>query len=204
MRRWESRNYYYQSTEWSEQEYTDLPLALWQSQRWKQRGSWRCPWRHGPVSRDNLRATFHSASSKSLSSGPWVSWPTFLAPFDLKLALGGTSKGPAVSIFQSKSNMESEESADLTKEKRWSLVWRQKTHGVTELVHFCHESSKLFIYSVSICWALTVSMEKRTQLLKLLSDWGFEAQRVFYSSPSCLNFWSPIIVKKYDYSYAAV
>lgn len=138
----------------------------------------KMPWRHGPVSRDNLRATFHSASSKSLSSGPWVSWPTFLAPFDLKLALGSTSKGPAVSMFQGNSNMESEESADLTKGKLWSLVWRQKTHGVTELVHFCHESSKSFIYSGSICWALTVSMEKRPQLLKLLSDWGFEAQRI--------------------------
>ena len=31
--------------EMGEQEYSDIPLALWQSQRCKQRGSWRCPWR---------------------------------------------------------------------------------------------------------------------------------------------------------------
>lgn len=40
--------------EMGEGEHSDLPVTLWQSQRWKQKGSWDALGGHGLVSLDNL------------------------------------------------------------------------------------------------------------------------------------------------------
>ena len=45
--------------EMGEGEHSDFPVTLWQSQRWKQKGSWDALGGHGPVFLDNPIATFH-------------------------------------------------------------------------------------------------------------------------------------------------